>query len=81
MHINESDIIKSPTQNWTLPEDSIRKRFNILIQLMVESKSVSSIPADNVEVQYSGLLQNVNFISKMKSFDTQSDRLDELWIV
>ena len=45
---------------------------------MVESKSVSSIPADNVEVQYSGLLQNVNFISKMKSFDTQSDRLDEL---
>ena len=63
----------------TLSEAIIYKRFNTLIELMVESKWVSSITADKAEVQYCGLVWNANFISEMKSFDMQSDRVDELY--
>ena len=69
----------SPTQISTLSEAIIRKRFNTLMELMVESKWVSSITADKAEAQYSGLVRNANFISEMKGFDMQSDRVDELY--
>ena len=63
----------------TLSEVIIRKRFNTLMELMVESKWVTSITADKAEFQYSGLVQSANFISEMKGFDMQSDRVDELY--
>ena len=63
----------------TLSEIIIRKRFNTLMELMVESKWVTSITADKAEFQYSGLVQSANFISEMKGFDMQSDRVDELY--
>ena len=48
------------------------------MELMIESKWVSSINADKAEVQYSGLVWNANFISEIKGFDKQSDRVNEL---
>ena len=69
----------SPTQISTLSEAIIRKRFNTLMELMVESNWVSSITADKAEVQYSGLVRNANFTSEMKGFDIQSDRVDGLY--
>ena len=46
---------------------------------MVESKWVSSITADRPEVQNSGLVKSADFISEMKRFDMQSDRVDEFY--
>ena len=46
----------SPMQISTLSEAIIRKRFNTLMELMVQSKRVSSITADKAEFQYSGLV-------------------------
>ena len=69
----------SPTQISTLSEAIICKQFNTLMELMVESKWVSSITEDKAGVQYSGLVRNTNFISEMKGFDIQSDRVDELY--
>ena len=43
-------ISSSPTQISTLSEAIIRKRFNTLMELIVESKWVSSITADKAEV-------------------------------
>lgn len=39
------------------------------MELMVESKWVSSITADRPEVQNSGLVKSADFISEMKRFD------------
>ena len=49
------------------------------MELTVESKCVSSITTDQVEVQYSGFVRNTGFISEMKSLGMQSDRVDELY--
>ena len=69
----------SPTQISTLSEAIILKRFNALMELTVESKCVSSITTDQVEVQYSGFVRNTGFISEMTSLGMQSDRVDELY--
>ena len=62
-----------------LSEAIICKWFNTLMELMVESKWVSKITAGKAEVQYSDLVWNVNFISEMKGFNMQSDRVGELY--
>ena len=43
-------------------EAIICKRFNTLIELMIESKWVSKITAGKAEVQYSGLVRIANYI-------------------
>ena len=69
----------SPIEISVLKPDSLKHRFNCLVQSLFDGGWVSSSAAEKAEKQYSGLIKNEDFLKEAKSYNVIDDRIDTFY--
>ena len=69
----------SPIQISSVSDQVLMKRFDKFLELLTESKWLSSISADRAKHQYSEFISNKKVLQKMKEFDI-GDSVDEFYM-
>ena len=70
----------SPTEISTAPDKTLEKRFEKLLEVMLESKWLTAVSADRAKKQYSEFITNKDALKKVDEFDYVKDRLDVFYM-
>ena len=66
----------SPTQIVSVKNTQLEKRFSSLMELLIDSKWITSVMADKALNQYMQLIKNNDFLPQLKKFNVTTDRVD-----